>query len=139
LRLKSYPPDQRTIVYGEEYKKICRLTSKLYDYFIFLTDQGLMVVLVELKSGKFHAKDGVEQIRKGARESQNLLERENLLPPKAVCQFYPILLSGRRNHRTEIGALRKHKIEFQGQHCWIIPARCGDQLRDIMKKYPSRN
>jgi len=127
LKLDSLSSYHITIIDADKYAAVCDYKGRLCDYFLFLTDEGLIVVVVEMKSGRVDARIAVEQISNGAEESEELVRSQR------VSNFYPILLSGRRKHSSEVKVLRNRKVKFQGEDYGIIMDKCGARLRDIIE------
>ena len=101
---------------------------KRCDY-LFVGEENTVswVVPMELKKGRFKAKDVVGQLRGGARTA------EKWLPPGGSFQFVPVLVHGRRIHPEERKLLRSTKIKLRGQERQTELLRCGGKLKEVLK------
>lgn len=101
---------------------------KRCDY-LFVGEENTVswVVPMELKKGRFKAKDVVGQLRGGARTA------EKWLPPGGSFQFVPVLVHGRRIHPEERKLLRSTKIKLGGQERQTELLCCGGKLKKVLK------
>ncbi len=105
--------------------------SRLCDRFIFHnpSSDGLVLAVVELKSGRVHASVAIEQVENGAKVI------ECLVRDYRSGRFLPLVLYGRRTPPSEMKVLASRKIVFQGRKHRVAIANCGSHLRKIMSRY----
>jgi len=117
------------IIDADEWARITGHNGPICDYFIFPIADQLIVTVLEMKSGRLDSKTAIVQIEAGARQAERIVGQER------ASEFYPVVLSGRRGHSSEVKVLRGRRVRFQGTDHAIIRDRCGAQLSDIMRRY----
>jgi hypothetical protein len=98
------------------------------DYYVLVTDEGSMLAVVELKSGRLDASLAADQLQGGAYETEGMLTGIDV-------EFFPIVLCGRGVHAAETKVLGARKIRFRGVSHPIIKKRCASRLRDILNEF----
>ena len=122
LDLSGIAPSSRIIVDCDEYIKQRRITEKMCDYIIVSNHCGVSITVVEMKGGRLHAKDVVQQISNGAKLAE-------AITPTADERFQALLLRRKRINSIEYRTLKKYKVRFRNDRYPIVPARCGSRLR----------
>ena len=84
------------------------------------------VALIELKSGRFHAAEVIDQLQGGAETV------EAWLPDNSAFQFVPVLAHGRDLRIKQRNELRSHKVRLCGQTRRVALVRCGGRLKDAL-------
>ena len=97
--------------------------GKRCDFILFLKESGgtMVIVPLELKSGKAEANDIAEQLQAGARFAEEMIPEP--CPFSPVCR--PILFHGRSLHPLQRKELNRKKVRFRGYEWTIQTARCG--------------
>ena len=92
--------------------------------FIYLgnADGKVLVVIIELKSGKCKPRDVCEQLQGGATVAQAWLQ------PNQPYHVVPVLAFGRRIHRRDLDRLRRCRIRLFGKQRRVKVMRCGQAL-----------
>ena len=128
LRTDSLAKHRITIIDCDTYVSLRGFTKRLCDYLLFYDNAVLIVIAIELKGGRIHANEVIEQIRNGAKVAERFAKPENL------CKFFPIVLFGRRTRSMEFRVLgRPHnKVAFRGERIRVYVGRCGSQLTDFI-------
>ena len=114
-------PSSRVIVDMEEVFKSPKLTGKQCDFVLFLqtTRNSLLIVPVELKSGRADASHVAEQLRAGAEFAAKVVSKTS------APTFRPILFHGRKLHPKQRRDINRAKVRIQGVEVSIKTARCG--------------
>lgn len=129
LGLDSLPPDSLTIIDADKLKREFECKGQICDFIVFYWPQGTKVAIVELKSGLVKQGDATNQMTNGARIAAKIIGS------KQANDFFPILLHGKRLTRLQIDMLKRVKVRFQSKDYMVIIDRCGEQLKDIFRKY----
>ena len=112
-------PTDRVIVDADKAFPAHGREGKRCDFILFVdrSDEPLLAVPVELKSGRTDALEAIEQLRGGAEFAACFA------PPDADCQ--PVLFHGKRLHPAELIRLNRAKIAFRGLELTVKMAQCG--------------
>jgi hypothetical protein len=94
--------------------------TKKPDYYVLVSNDGVYVVVVEMKDGRGQASN-VDQIRAGAEQVAELLSG---FPD---VRFLPLLVSQSMN-AIERRALDRKKVVFRGKRFSVVTCRCGTRL-----------
>ena len=97
--------------------------------FIFLSDEGKLVVPIELKKGNPDASQIVGQLRAGAALA------ERIVPDDVKVQFRPVAAYGGRAHPIELRQFRRphNFVRFRGRPLEVKLLSCGDSLAKALK------
>jgi len=133
LRLGSLSKHGLIIIDADKYRECHGFKERLCDYILFYLKGSSSVAVVELKGGLVKAEEARQQIKNGSKVAAQITESHK------VSNFLPILLHGRGVTRLETKTLKskKAKVRFQGKDYMIIIERCGSQLSEIIRKYPT--
>lgn len=115
-------PADRVIVDADKAFPAHKMGGKRCDFVLFTErdDERILVVPIELKSGKADSSEAVKQLQGGAK----FAEQVGQLPPNAVCR--PVLIHGRGLHRAQLKTLGRNKVVFRGYNLTVMTARCGE-------------
>ena len=126
-------PSDRVIVNLECEFKQRKIDTKRCDYVLFCGDasqNNLVVVLIELKSGTFKTTAVTDQLQRGANFVTEMFEK---LPEEANAALstleitcVPALFHGKRIDRFELRELERAKIRFLSQNPTIKRRKCGE-------------
>lgn len=96
--------------------------------FIYLgnADGKVLVVMIELKSGRCKPRDVCEQLQGGATAAQAWLQ------PSQPYHVVPVLAFGRRIHRRDLDRLRRCRIRLFGKQREVTVMRCGQALDGVL-------
>ena len=87
------------------------------------------VVPIELKSGRFNARDVIDQLQGGADVA------DAWLPQGARFQFIPLLVQGAKVVRkNDFIALRSGKVGLRDKKKQIVMRFCEDKLKDVLDR-----
>lgn len=125
--LKGISAPDRLIVSVNRYTrgKACR--SKRCDFVLFFphnSNDKVICVLIELKSGEFDVDDVVEQLQCTARYLEAFLELDCKLNAELI--LCPLLLCTRGPHSRERRKLTKATIRFSNLSIPIFRGKCGE-------------
>lgn len=86
------------------------------------------VAPIELKSGRFHAAEVIDQLQGGA----ETVEEKAWLPDDGAFQFVPVLAHGGVIHRRQLKEFRSHKVLLRKQEQQVVVVRCDGRLKDAL-------
>ena len=118
-------PADRVIVDADKAFPAHKMGGKRCDFVLFTErdDERILVVPIELKSGKVDSSEAVKQLQGGV----GFAEQVGQLPPNAVCR--PVLIHGRGLHRAQLGkglhrsqikTLGRNKVVFRGYNLTVM-------------------
>lgn len=128
-------PTDRVIVDADRAFPAHNIEGKRCDYVLFFLSTAkdtLVVVPMELKSGRVDVSDASEQLQRGADFANRFAPAQSGVKP--VC--HPVLFHGKGLHNKERTDLNRTKVRFRGQRLTIKTARCGRQrnLASVLSK-----
>ena len=126
VSLKGIPKCDRLIVDVDRYARDEACTSKRCDFILFFphsSNDKVVCVLIELKSGEFDVGDVVEQLQCTARYLEAFLELDRKLSTELI--LCPLLLCTRGPHSREQRRLKEATIRFSNLSIPIFKGRCG--------------
>lgn len=116
-----------TVIDADKYAERVRLRTKICDYLVFVTDDHLQAIAIEMKSGSVDARSAVQQIESGAQQCDRLAGRHS------CDKFHPVLLSQGKIHATELKVLMRATVRFRGNDYLVKRLRCGAKLEDVLR------
>ena len=117
-------PTPRIVVDADRAFPAHNREGKRCDYILFFIGAAkntLVMVPMELKSGKVKASEASDQLRQGAEFADRFTPDHSGVKP--TC--HPILFHGKPIHEKERKALNRTKVTFRSQQLTIKTARCG--------------
>ena len=106
-----------------------RSGEKQCDYLLAIEENSRKwVVAIEMKSGGFRARTVVGQLSAGA------VQAEELCPNNEPFEFVPLLVHGGGMNPGDLRILNSERVGIRGQKRQIVRIRCGQSLRDALKK-----
>ena len=135
-------PSDRVIVNLEREFERRKITTKRCDYVLFCADasqNNLVVVLIELKSGTFKTSTVTDQLQGGADFIAEMFGRLPKVANAALNTFeitcVPALFHGKRIDRFELRELERAKIQFLSQKPTIKRRKCSEakNLASVLK------
>ena len=128
--LMTNAPRNRVIIDLDCKKLRVQSGEKQCDYLLALEENARKwVVAVEMKGGGFSAKAVVGQLSAGAAQA------ETLCPSNESFEFVPLLVHGGGMNPRDLQILNSEKVGTRGQKRQIVRIRCGQSLRDALKKF----
>ena len=124
--LRGIAEPDRLIVSVDLYTRSKACGSKRCDFVLFFphsSNDKMVCVLIELKSGEFDVDDVVEQLQCTARYLETFLELNRKLRAELI--LCPLLLCTRGPHSTEQRKLKEATIRFCNSRIPIFKGRCG--------------
>lgn len=125
-------PTSRIAVDADRAFPAHNVEGKRCDYVLFFIGTAadtLVIVPMELKSGKVDVSDASKQLQGGAKFAE-LMTRGH---PGVKPTCHPILFHGNRIHKMERKALNRAKVTFRNRQLTIKTARCGQPLARVLK------
>ena len=127
-------PHPRVVVDADRAFPAHNIKGKRCDYILFFigaTEDTLVMVPMELKSGKVHASAASEQLQGGAEFADRFTPDHSSVKP--TC--HPILFHGKPIHEKERKELNRAKVRFRSQQLTIKTARCSQRrnLAHVLK------
>ena len=102
-------------------------TGPRADYLFLAEREVNCVVPIELKSGRFAAKDALEQLQGTA------ITAERWIPAHERFLLLPVIAHGGKSLRNmERTTLRRTKITLHGRKAQTLLRRCGDEIADVL-------
>ena len=115
-------PRERVLVDVDQAFRVHQRIGKRCDKMLFhgnSTEDTLVAVLMELKSGTFKATDVSQQLQGGAHFAATLIPRDI----QTIC--IPLVFHGERVHRAQSGKLKDATVRFRNQRVPITRSKCG--------------
>ena len=124
--LKGISKCNRLIVDVDRYTQNLVCVSKRCDYVLFFQNNSndeVICVLIELKSGEYRVDDVVEKLQCTAQYLDRSLDLESMLGVKLI--LCPLLLRKRGPHSTERKKFERAAISYRGTMNSIYRSQCG--------------
>lgn len=127
LDLKGIAPPP-LVLDADAHCELVKREGKKPDYYVFPIADQLVLVVVELKSGRLDASDAIDQIQAGATIWEPIMA-------SSLSKFYPLLLCGRGGHANELKVLGRRRVRFLGKDYLVILRRCGSLLTEVLQTF----
>ena len=128
--LMTNAPRDRIIIDLDCEKLRVQSGEKQCDYLLVIEENSRRwVVAIEMKRGGFSAKTVVEQLSAGA------VQAKALCPSNESFEFVPLLVHGGGMNPRDLRILNSERVGTPGQKRRIVRIRCGQSLRDALKKF----
>ena len=102
--------------------------GKRCDGLVFYDRGGLRVIPIELKSGRFDAREAAKQLTGGAQ----IAASESVISAARVQEFIPLLLH-KGIKAIEVRVLRGQRVRFRKAQYSITLKRCGFRLAELLR------
>lgn len=135
--LKGISKNNRLIVDVDLYTRKLVCTSKRCDYILFFQNKSndeVICVLIELKSGEYRVDDVVEKLQCTAKYLDKSLDLESILGVKLI--LCPLLLRKKGPYSKEQKKFEKAAISYYGTMNSIYKSHCGVEgnVIDVMRR-----
>lgn len=128
LKLDGVPPDRLVIdldcdrMPGWGDRKRC-------DYVLVAEGPLACIVPIELKGGRFHGEDALDQLQGGL----EVLRLSRWVSGHADWELVPVIGHAKGLHREELKRLRRRKIKLGGRTAQAELLRCGHSLGEVLR------